>query len=463
MTNNVRVGMTNNVRVGMTSNMYTEHDNSGNVKNSVFLYPMLITIVFILGYLAIVFEHPLKVNKTASALLTGVLCWVLYGYSEIDHKLVSEQLVAHLGEISGILFFLLSAMAIVELIDAHDGFDVITAKIKTTSDRKLLWIVSILTFFMSAVLDNLTTTIIMISLLRKLVGVPKTRMLFAGLVIIASNAGGAWSTIGDVTTTMLWIGGQITAFNFVKELFLPALVCLLVPLVILSFRMKGTSRVSESVPVTRDIATKPFEQNLILVMGFAAMLFVPVFKTLTGLPPFMGILFSLGILWIATEIIHRKRDDKEKDMYSVVRALSRTDVTSVLFFLGILVAISALESTGKLASLAAFMNEKIGNVSIIAIAIGLLSAVVDNVPLVAATMGMYDLTTFPTDHYFWEFIAYTTGTGGSCLILGSAAGVAAMGMEKMDFIWYLKRFSLLAVAGYFAGAVVFIGQQFFFG
>jgi Na+/H+ antiporter NhaD/arsenite permease-like protein len=423
---------------------------------------MLVTIVFILGYLAIVLEHPLNVNKTASALITGVLCWVLYGIAEGDHKLVSEQLIAHLGEISGILFFLLSAMAIVELIDAHDGFDVITAKIKTTSERKLLWIVSFLTFFMSAILDNLTTTIIMISLLRKLVNVQRRRMLFAGIVIIAANAGGAWSPIGDVTTTMLWIGGQISALNIVVKLILPSLVCLLVPLIFLSFRMKGQIDASENAMNPQKSSALPFEQTLILVLGIAAMLFVPVFKVLTGLPPFMGILFSLGTLWVVTEIIHRKRAEKEKDMYSVVRALSRTDVTSVLFFLGILIAISALESTEQLSALATFMNEKIGKLSIIAISIGLLSAVVDNVPLVAATMGMYDLNTFPTDHYFWEFIAYTAGTGGSCLILGSAAGIAAMGMEKMDFIWYLKRFSLLALAGYFAGALFYILQQYLF-
>lgn len=421
------------------------------------------TVVFIIGYLAIVFEHPLRINKTASALITGVSCWVLYVIAGEDHELISEQLIAHLGEIAGILFFLLSAMAIVELIDVHDGFDLITSKIRTTSERKLLWIVSILTFFMSAVLDNLTTTIIMISLLRKLVPIPRRRMMFAGIVIIAANAGGAWSPIGDVTTTMLWIGGQITAANIIVKLIVPSLVCMLVPLIFLSFRMKGQTEATELTSAPQKKTTQPFEQNLILVMGIAAMLFVPIFKMLTGLPPFMGILFSLGILWIVTEIIHRKREEKEKDMYSVVRALSRTDVTSVLFFLGILIAISALESTGKLKALAVFMDESIGNVSIIAMAIGLLSAVVDNVPLVAATMGMYDLNTYHSDHYFWEFVAYTAGTGGSCLILGSAAGVAAMGMEKMDFIWYLKRFSLLALAGYFAGAFAYVAQNYIIG
>jgi Na+/H+ antiporter NhaD/arsenite permease-like protein len=424
---------------------------------------MMITIAFILGYLAIVLEHPLKINKTASALITGVVCWVLYEVSKGDHQVVSDQLIAHLGEISGILFFLLSAMAIVELIDAHDGFDLITAKIKTASERKLLWIIGFLSFFMSAVLDNLTTTIIMISLLRKIVHVPGRRMLFAGVVIIAANAGGAWSPIGDVTTTMLWIGGQITPANIVVELFLPSAACMLVPLLYLSFQMDGKTKASRNVTAPQKVSAHPFEQNLILVLGVAAMLFVPVFKMVTGLPPFMGILFSLGVLWVVTEIIHRERNENEKDAYSVLRALSRIDVNSILFFLGILVAVAALESSEKLSALAEVMNEKIGNLNVIAISIGLLSAVVDNVPLVAATMGMYDLNTFPPDHFFWEFIAYTTGTGGSCLILGSAAGVAAMGMEKMDFIWYLKRFSLLALAGYFAGALVYMGQQYVFG
>jgi NhaD family Na+/H+ antiporter len=432
-------------------------------KKILFLYPMLMTLIFIIGYLAIVFEHPLKVNKTAIALITGVLCWVLYGMSEGDHEIVSTQLLHHLAESSGILFFLLGAMAIVELIDAHDGFDVITSMVKTRSERKLLWIVSILTFFMSAILDNLTTTIIMISLLRKLVSEQERRMMFAGIVIIAANAGGAWSPIGDVTTTMLWIGGQITAANIVLKLFLPSLVCLLIPLLILSIKMKGKIESLRQAENTRNIITPPFEQKLILLLGLGAMLFVPIFKTITGLPPFMGMLFSLGCLWLITEIIHRKRNEEEKGLYSVMRALSRVDVPTVLFFLGILVAIGALESSEKLSALASFMNEKIGNLSVIAISIGLLSAIVDNVPLVAATMGMYDLNTFHSDHYFWEFIAYAAGTGGSCLILGSAAGVAAMGMEKMDFIWYLKRFSLLALAGYIAGAVFYMAQNYLTG
>lgn len=422
---------------------------------------MAVTIAFILGYILIVFEHPLKINKTATALIMGVLCWVFFIFSSGDGHELSTELLEHVGEISGILFFLLSAMAIVELIDAHDGFEVITSRITTTSERKLLWIVCLIAFFLSAILDNLTTTIIMISLLRKLIDVPRRRMVFAGMVIIAANAGGAWTPTGDVTTTMLWIGGQITTLNIMMKLIVPSLVCMLVPLIILSFKMKGKleHRITE---VDGNVESAP-NQKLILILGIAAMIFVPIFKSVTGLPPFMGILLSLGILWLVTEVIHKHKQQEEKETYSVVRALQRVDVPSVLFFLGILLAISALESGHQLSHLASVMDEKIGDINLIVMSIGLLSSVVDNVPLVAATMGMYPLSTYPVDHYFWEFLAYCAGTGGSCLILGSAAGVAAMGMEKMDFIWYLKRFSLLALAGYLAGAFVYIGQHQLFG
>lgn len=422
----------------------------------------LITILFIAGYAAIAFEHPLKINKTASALLTGVLCWVVYIMVSSDKALVSEQLYEHLGQISGILFFLLGAMTIVELIDAHDGFEVITSKITTKDKRKLLWIISFVTFFLSAVLDNLTTTIVMVSLLRKLISDKPTRMFFIGMVVIAANAGGAWTPIGDVTTTMLWIGGQITTGNIMIKLILPSLACLVVPLILLSFRITG------KIENTANPENKPaglnnsFERNLVLGLGIGALIFVPVFKTVTHLPPFLGILFGLGILWVVTEIIHKNKNDEEKSVFSVVHALQKADVPSVLFFLGILVAISALESTHLLTSLAAYMDDTIGNIDIIVISIGLLSAIVDNVPLVAATMGMYDMQTFPPDHYFWEFIAYCAGTGGSCLIIGSAAGVAAMGMEKIDFFWYVKKISGLALLGYFAGAFIYMAQHYLF-
>lgn len=420
---------------------------------------LFISIVFILGYLAIAFEHPIKINKTATALLTGVVCWVIYIMSSNDVPLVLEQLYEHLGQIASILFFLLGAMTIVEIIDAHDGFEVITGKIKTKDKRKLLWIISIVTFFLSAVLDNLTTTIVMVSLLRKLIKDRETRLFFIGMVVIAANAGGAWTPIGDVTTTMLWIGGQITAENIMVQLIFPSLICLLVPLLFLSFRIKGEIESPDIVENSHREKTSSYEKNLILALGIGALIFVPIFKTATHLPPFMGILFGLSILWIVTEIIHKDKNDEDKDVYSVVHALRKADVPSVLFFLGILVAIGALESTHMLANLALFMDKTIGSIEVIVVAIGLLSSVVDNVPLVAAGMGMYSMQTYPPDHYFWEFVAYCAGTGGSCLIIGSAAGVAAMGMEKIDFLWYMKRISLLALLGYFAGAIAFLLQH----
>ena len=421
---------------------------------------ILIISIFILGYAAIALEHPLKINKTATALLTGVLCWAIYILSSSDKELISEQLYEHFGQIAGILFFLLGAMTIVEIIDAHDGFEVITSKIKTRDKRALLWIISIITFFLSSVLDNLTTTIVMVSLIRKIITDKPTRLFYIGMIVIAANAGGAWTPIGDVTTTMLWIGGQITTWNIMVHLILPSLICIIVPLVFLSFKIKGSiENPVDSEPQEQSTISR-FEQNLILALGIGVLVFVPIFKTITGLPPFMGILFGVGILLLVTEIMHMKKHPSEKDAFSVVSALQKADVPSVLFFLGILVAISALESTHVLHNLATYMDNNIGNLNVIVISIGLLSSIVDNVPLVAATMGMYDMQTFPPDHYFWTFIAYCAGTGGSCLIIGSAAGVAAMGMEKIDFVWYLKKITLLALLGYFAGALFFIAQEY---
>ncbi|MDQ3843111.1 MAG: sodium:proton antiporter NhaD [Bacteroidota bacterium] len=423
---------------------------------------LLIAITFILGYAAIALEHPIRINKTASALLTGVLCWVIYIVGSTDKHLLSEELYNHMGQISGILFFLLGAMTIVELIDVHDGFNVITSRIKTKSKLKLLWITSVVAFFLSAILDNLTTTIVMVSLLIKLVTDKQTRLFFVGMVVIAANAGGAWTPIGDVTTTMLWIGGQITTLNIMKVLILPSLFCLVIPLTLLSFRVKGkieNTVISENKQGNKTI---PFERKLILGLGVGALIFVPIFKAVTHLPPFMGILFGLGVLWVATEIIHKNKNEEEKDVFSVIHALQKADVPSVLFFLGILIAIAALESTHQLADLAVYMDKTIGNLNIIVISIGLLSSIVDNVPLVAASMGMYNMQTFPTDHYFWEFIAYCAGTGGSCLIIGSAAGVAAMGMEKIDFFWYLRKISWIALLGYFAGAFLYLAQHYLF-
>jgi len=422
----------------------------------------IMILIFVLGYAAIAFEHPIKINKSATALLTGVLCWTVYILMGNDSHLINEQLTEHIGELSGILFFLMGAMTIVELIDAHDGFDVITSRITTNNKRKLLWIICILTFFLSSVLDNLTTAIVMVSLLRKLIDNKEDRLLFIGMVVIAANAGGAWSPIGDVTTTMLWIGGQVTAQNIMIKLFLPSIICLVVPLMILSFRLKGNVSRPE---IKENISANPtslFERNTVFFLGIGALVFVPVFKTITHLPPFMGVLFGLGILWVITEMIHSSKDDEDKDVLSVLHALRKIDMSSILFFLGILIAISSLQSTGVLSSLAKYMNDTIGNLNIIVPLIGLLSAIVDNVPLVAASMGMYDLITYPQDSYIWEFLAYCAGTGGSILIIGSAAGVAAMGMEKIDFIWYLKRIAGLAFIGYAAGALCYIGIEYFF-
>lgn len=419
-----------------------------------------ITIVFILGYILIAAEHFTKINKAAPALLTGVICWVLYILGTSDIHLVSESLSEHLSEISGILFFLLGAMTIVELIDAHDGFQIITDLIKTNNGKKLLWVVAFLTFFLSAILDNLTTTIVMASLLKKLVGDSRKRLLFIGVVVIAANAGGAWSPIGDITTTMLWIGGQITSLNIISKLILPSIVCVLIPLIIISVKFKGELIRPVLVNDSKPTATT-FERNVIFFSGIGALLFVPVFKSVTHLPPFMGILFGLGILWIISELLHHEKDEADKNIYSVVHVLRKIDVPSILFFMGILMSVGALQSTGLLTQLALYMNENLGNIDLIVMSLGLLSAIIDNVPLVAASMGMYDLSVYPTDHYFWEFLAYCAGTGGSSLIIGSAAGIAAMGIEKVDFFWYLKNISWLALLGYFAGALIYILQHKF--
>ena len=417
---------------------------------------LAIILTFILGYLAIALEHTLKVNKAAIALVTGVLCWTIYIMAQPDKEAVSHQLMDHLGEVAGILFFLLSAMTIVELIDLHDGFQVITDRISTKSEVKMLWIISFIAFFLSALLDNLTTTIVIVSLLRKLISDKQRRLFFVGITVIAANAGGAWSPLGDVTTTMLWIGGQITALNIIKQLFLPSLVCLLIPLIVISFSLKGTI---VTPPADESHIPKPaFERTFVFFLGIGILLFVPMFKTVTHLPPFMAILLGLGIMWIVIEIMHRQRDTPNKRELSVTAALENIDTPSILFFLGILVSIAALQATGQLIQLAQWLTATLKNETIIISCIGLLSSVVDNVPLVAASQGMYSLEQYPADHFFWEFLSYATGTGGSALIIGSAAGVAAMGMEKITFFWYLKKISWLALIGYFSGGIVYLLQ-----
>jgi NhaD family Na+/H+ antiporter len=422
----------------------------------------LIVAIFIMGYAAIALEHPLRVNKAAAALITGVLCWSVFALFSEDKHMPVDFLTEHLGEVAGILFFLLGAMTIVELIDAHDGFELITSKIQTRNKKKLVWLVAFITFFLSAALDNLTTTIVLISLLRKLIKDRKERLLFAGLVVIAANAGGAWSPIGDVTTTMLWIGGQITTGQIIVQTFIPSLVCLLVPAFLISRQMKGEIAGMNGVEKNSNFTSNQRERNTVFWIGVGSLLFVPVFKTITHLPPYMGILLGLGLMWVITEIIHSGKDDEEKGLLSVNHALRKVDTPSVLFFLGILLSIAALQGIGVLSHLAGWMDKTIGNVNVITISIGLLSAIVDNVPLVAAAQGMYSLEQFPTDNYFWMFLAYCAGTGGSSLIIGSAAGVAAMGLEKIEFFWYLKKIAWLALLGYLSGAAVFILQHAIF-
>ncbi len=421
---------------------------------------ILIISIFVIGYLGIALEHPIKINKTATALLTGVLCWTIYMVFSSDKELVLSELSHHLGSVSEILFFLLGAMTIVELIDAHQGFKLITDRITSKNKVTLLWTIAFITFFLSSVLDNLTSAIVMVSVIRKLIKDSESRKLFAGIVIIAANSGGAWSPIGDVTTTMLWIGGQITPVNIMKMLLIPSLISLIIPLIYLTFQLKG------SVKKAKEEETKPEEihqviiqtQNSLIMLftGFCTLLFVPIFKTITHLPPYMGILLGLSIVWIVSEILHSGKDEEEKKPFTVAHALSKIDTSSILFFLGILIAISALESTNLLTELATWMDKSIGNQDIIVVVIGLASAVIDNVPLVAASMGMYDLTAFPTDSKIWEFMAYCAGTGGSVLIIGSAAGVAVMGMEKIDFLWYMRKISFTALLGYFAGVVAYL-------
>jgi Na+/H+ antiporter NhaD/arsenite permease-like protein len=392
--------------------------------------------------------------------------WTFFVFSGADARFIEEELLHHLSEISSILFFLLGAMTIVELIDAHEGFSIITDKIVTRKKVKLLWIISILTFFFSAALDNLTTSIVMISLLRKLIDDKYDRWFFAGIVIVAANAGGAWSPIGDITTTMLWIGGQLTVPTIITTLIIPSIVSILVPLIILTFTIKGevVRPLKNEEKEHYSNPTTSFERNLIFFLGVAGLIFVPIFKTITHLPPFMGMMLSLGILWAVTEIIHKSKNHEDKSQLSVLGVLRKVDTASVLFFLGILLAVSGLQSSGQLAIVALNLNEWFGgDVYAINIVIGLLSSIVDNVPLVAGSMGMYEISStgdFAVDGKFWQFLAYCAGTGGSALIIGSAAGVAVMGLEKIDFVWYVKKISFLALLGYFAGAGTYIFLQF---
>ena len=441
---------------------------------------LAVIIVFVLGYVAIVFEHPLHTDKTVPALIMGALIWAFISLGHVpvvtaDHGLgeVDEVLLHHIGKVAEILFFLIGAMTIVELVDLHKGFSVITNRISTTKKRSLLLLICVLAFFLSATLDNLAATIVLVSLLRKLVPVRDERLWFVSLAVIAANAGGAWSPIGDVTTTMLWIGERVTTPGLISHLVLPAIVCIGVPVAIASFLPAFKGHVTQAV---RDEAAEAAEERLLssktmLFIGIGALVSVPIFKSVTHLPPYVGMMLALGVVWLASEFIHPEENfDKAErgHLYSAHHALSRIELSSILFFLGILVAVAGLESAavthdghsvGLLASLAEQLDAAIPSQNIVIIVLGFLSAIIDNVPLVAASMGMYQ---FPTDATQWHFIAYSAGTGGSMLIIGSAAGVAAMGMEKIDFIWYLKNIGWLALLGFLSGAGVFLLQQSFF-
>jgi Na+/H+ antiporter NhaD/arsenite permease-like protein len=416
----------------------------------------LLIIVFVIAYAAIALEHSLKVNKSVPALIGAGLLWTIYALFT-GH--VSEQLNEALATTAQIVFFLMGAMTIVEVIDAHDGFEVITDRIKTTKMTTLLWFVGVVTFFLSAVLDNLTTTIVMMSLTRKLLGQREDRLFFAGIIVIAANAGGAWSPIGDVTTTMLWIGGQITALAIIKGVFIPSVINMIVPLAVISYMRRGRSIVgpeNAGENCGRKYETTSFERNFMFFSGIGILCAVPVFKALTDLPPFMGILFGVGLLWLGGELIHRKKEDEDKQHLTLAAALQRIDLAALLFFIGILLSVATLEHSKILTSLAQWLGKAVGDQVIIVTIFGLVSAIVDNVPLVAASMGMYSITQHPPDSFLWEYLAYAAGTGGSILIIGSAAGVAAMSIEKIEFFWYVRRISLLAFIGYIGGAVSYI-------
>ena len=420
----------------------------------------VLLVIFVLCYAAIALEHPLKVNKSASALLGAGLLWTVYALNAGNPDAVAQELGASLLGTAQIVFFLIGAMTIVEVVDAHNGFAVITDRIRTTRLSSLMWLVGFVTFFLSSILDNLTTAIVMVSLMKKLLDKREDRLFFAGIIVIAANAGGAWTPIGDVTTTMLWIGGQITTLAIMKAVFIPSMANLLVPLAAMAYVVRGQSVVAPQRGASEGEGpqTTAFERNLMFFLGLGVLVAVPVFKTWTHLPPYLGILLGLGLLWLVGDLVHREKADEDKENLTLVRALSRIDMGSITFFIGILLAVATLEHTHVLANIAQWLDETVGRLDIIVMLIGLVSAVVDNVPLVAASMGMYSLSQYPPDSFLWEFMAYCAGTGGSILIIGSAAGVAAMGLERIDFLWYMRKISLFALLGYLAGAALYILQ-----
>lgn len=458
-------------------------------------------ILFIVGYLVIALEHPLRVDKTATALLLGMTLWIIYAlgadsvvpvvsadgfryfletHPGLEGKSLAEQslqyvlnvdIVEHLGDIMQTLLFLIGAMTIVEMVDVHGGFRVITDHINTRNKRKLLWIICFTTFFMSAILDNLTTTIVMLMLLRKLITRQDERWIYAGAIIIGANSGGAWSPIGDVTTIMLWVNGNITAPALLYYVLLPSLVSVLVPLLIISRSLKGDLP-PRDVVVEKNSFITARERSTMFYLGVAGLIFVPVFKSITHLPPFVGMLFVLGALWVFTEIFYNSKMLDHARELRLPKVISRVDMPSILFFLGILMAVAVLQSTGILSSIAGWLDEEIHNIYLIGTVLGILSSIVDNVPLVAGVMGMYPVSApdaagyaanFVVDGTFWELMSYCAGVGGSILIIGSAAGVIAMGLEKISFGWYLKHFSWVAFLGYIAGIAVYCLEKLIVG
>jgi len=411
--------------------------------------------VFCFGYAAIIFEHSIKINKSAFALFTGVLVWLLLSFQFSDHHEFNHQLEYHFSEIAGILFFLMGAMTTVEIIDGHKGFDIITEQLLKYNLKKLFWIIGIITFLLSAILDNLTTTILMVSLVSKIIDNVKLRWYIAGLIVISSNAGGAFSPIGDVTSTMLWIGGQLTALNLIKDILLPSIVCYIIPSVILYFVLKKKNLLNETLSITVREKSNNNSSTVVLVAGLLILLAVPVFKSVFHVPPYMGMLLGLSLIWIITEVIARRRkNDDEK--FTVSDALTKIDTPSILFFLGILLCVAGLQAAGILTDLSGYLSTHVSNQNTLLFITGIFSSVVDNVPLVAAFQGMYPLSQYATDNPFWEILCYATGTGGSLLIIGSAAGVVAMGIENISFGWYFKKISLLAFLGFLAGYLVLI-------
>ena len=412
---------------------------------------IIMATIFFIGYFLITIEHYTKVNKSAIALLMAILCWI----AQFKNGEFISQFDQHLIGISQIVFFILGALSIVELISAHKGFSIISNLISVGFKRRLLWITCLITFFLSAVLDNLTTTIVMVTLLMRLIPKGEDRLLIGSGIVVAANAGGAWTPIGDVTTTMLWIGGQISTLSIMSSLFLPSFVCFAIATLGISYYLKGEFK-------TTDVIKENIEPKgeLIFILGICSLIFVPIFKLITGLPPFMGVLFGLGSLWLISDLLHKKYE--ERFHLRMPHVLSKIDLSGALFFLGILLCVGALETSGLLHQFAASLSASLPNLEVVAIVLGLVSAVVDNVPLVAAAMSMYDVKVIAQDHSFWQMVAYAAGTGGSLLIIGSAAGVVFMGLEKVDFIWYAKKITLPAAMGFFAGIGVLYLQNMIF-